>query len=33
MIKKKDMEFLNGLMEGDIKDIGLTESNMAKDFI
>jgi hypothetical protein len=32
MIKKKDMENLNGMVEKNIKDIGKMESNMEKDY-
>lgn len=31
-IKKKDMEYLNGQMENNIKDIGKMENNMEKEF-
>lgn len=31
-IKKKDTEYLNGLMENNIKDIGKMENNMEKEF-
>ena len=32
MIKRMDMEFLRGLMEGNMKEIGKMENNMEKDF-